>query len=156
MQNVDTDDWDKLDSVAAHTHAYLSKFGVCRVMDMAVQVIKDRKTNVAVAWIDGRIQALVERPSILKHCPAPTSVFTGRNDEIEGVALCVAGDADGRRVCVLYGLGGAGKSQLAFKVVEENRDYWARVIYVNASSKEAVEDTLRNLAIEKGIGHLTQ
>ncbi|KAL5636635.1 hypothetical protein ACGC1H_000556 [Rhizoctonia solani] len=152
MQNVDTDNWEKLDDVTAHTRAYLNKFDVKRTMSLAVQAIKDRDVTVAVAWIDGRI-APIARSIILKQCPAPTPVFTGWDDEIEGAGLCVAGNSDERRVCVLYGLGGAGKSQLAFKVVEKNRDYWARVIYINATCKEAIEDTLRDLAIEKGIGH---
>ncbi|CAE6518485.1 unnamed protein product [Rhizoctonia solani] len=153
MQNVDSDDWDKLDVVAAHTGAYLRKSDVSRVMNLVVQAIKDRKTTVAVAWIDGRIPVLTEPPISLKRCPAPTSVFTGRDDEIEGAGLCMAGGVDERRVCVLYGLGGAGKSQLAFKVVEKNRDYWARILYINASSKDAIEDALRSLAIAKEIGH---
>ncbi|CAE6520462.1 unnamed protein product [Rhizoctonia solani] len=135
MQNVDTDDWEKLGDVIAHTHAYLSKFDVGRIMSLVVQAIEDRKLTVAVAWI-------------------ATSVFTGWDDEIEGAGLCVAGDSDERRVCVLYGLGGAGKSQLAFKTVEKNRNYWAWVIYINATSKEAIEDTLRDLAIKKGIADL--
>ncbi|CAE6511106.1 unnamed protein product, partial [Rhizoctonia solani] len=152
MQNVDTDDWEKLDDVAAHTHAYLSKFIVNRAMNLVVQAIKHREAMVAVAWIDGRIQIPIKRPITLKYCPAPISVFTGRDDEIERIGLCVAGGIDERRVCVLHGLGGAGKSQLAFKVVEKNRDYWTRVIYVNASSQETVEETLRALAIDKGVG----
>ncbi|KAH7343458.1 hypothetical protein B0J17DRAFT_764658 [Rhizoctonia solani] len=153
MQNVDTDDWEKLDGVLAHTYAYLGKSDVSRSMSSVARAIEDREPMFAVAWIDGRIQATIKPPAIIKYCPTPTPVFTGRNNEIEEVRLCVVGGTAERRVCVIYGLGGAGKSQLAFKAIETNRDYWEFVIYVNASSKDAVEDTLRTFAVVRKIGH---
>jgi len=33
-------------------------------------------------------------------------------------------DSACQRIFVLYGLGGAGKSQLAFKFIEESKDKW--------------------------------
>lgn len=102
---------------------------------------------------DGRIKApLVERAIAIKRCPASTSVYTGRENQIQQVGACIIGSSDERRVCVVHGLGGAGKTQLALKTIERNRDSWRHVLYVDASSKEAIESTLQDYAKAKKIG----
>lgn len=88
----------------------------------------------------------------LWRCPAPTDVFTGRKAEILQIGTCIVGCADERRVCVLHGLGGAGKTQLALKTIERHRDSWKHVVYIDASSKEAIETSLQGYAKSKGIG----
>lgn len=85
-------------------------------------------------------------------CPAPTPVFTGREAEILQIGTCIAGSADERRVCVVHGLGGAGKTQLALKAIERNLDRWTHVLYIDASSKEAIEISLQGYARAKEIG----
>lgn len=87
-----------------------------------------------------------------KRCPAPTTVFTGREGQIQQVGTCITGGSKERRVCVVHGLGGAGKTQLALKTIELNRDSWKHVLYVDASSKDAVETTMADFAKAKNIG----
>ena len=60
----------------------------------------------------------------LKTCPPPTIDFTGRADILSQLdeyfcASPTSFDLGKQRVFVLYGLGGAGKSQIAFKFVEQ-------------------------------------
>lgn len=95
---------------------------------------------------------LAERMPNIKRCPVPTSVYTGREDQIKQVGSCITGGADERRVCVVHGLGGAGKTQLALKTIERNRDHWKHVLYVDASSREAIMSTLQDFAEAKIIG----
>jgi hypothetical protein len=65
-----------------------------------------------------------KRKPVLKPCPSPTIVFTGRKDIISQLhqyftpSSTSAKPAKQRRF-VLYGLGGAGKTQIALKFVEE-------------------------------------
>src|ERR1700722_1873909 len=55
----------------------------------------------------------------LRSCPPPTPVFTGRQDILSQMHAYFSNDVGKRHVFVLHGLGGAGKSQIAFKFVEE-------------------------------------
>ena len=55
----------------------------------------------------------------LKRCPPPTPVFTGREDILAQMRTYFSNNLGKRHVFVLHGLGGAGKSQIAFKFVEE-------------------------------------
>ena len=60
----------------------------------------------------------------MKTCPPPTNVFTGRADILSQLDeyFCpspTSFDSEEQRVFVLYGLGGAGKSQIAFKFVKQ-------------------------------------
>jgi hypothetical protein len=60
-----------------------------------------------------------------KLCPAPSQVFTGRRDELDKMNSYFFGSGQHRqgkqKVFVLHGFGGAGKSQLAFKFVDEHQ-----------------------------------
>jgi len=54
-----------------------------------------------------------------KRCPPPSRVFTGRQDILSQMHKYFSTNPGKRHVFVLHGLGGAGKSQIAFKFVEE-------------------------------------
>jgi hypothetical protein len=95
---------------------------------------------------------LTEQSARVKRCPAPTAVFTGREAETGQIETCISGINGERRVCVVHGLGGAGKTQLALKAVERTRDKWTFIIYVDASSREVIEITLQDFAKAKEIG----
>ena len=54
------------------------------------------------------------RESNSRNCPPPSYVITGTN-----IRECFFNDLKKQHVFVLYGLGGAGKSQIAFRFVNE-------------------------------------
>ncbi|CAE6428382.1 unnamed protein product, partial [Rhizoctonia solani] len=151
IQDIEANDWEKLDNVNAHAQAYMKRFEVSRSMEWAVQAAHDRKAALAVQYIDGRAHRTME-PPIIKRCPIPTPYYTGRAKEIEDISACIASDPDQQQVCVIYGLGGSGKSQLAFKVIEKNHRRWDHILYVDAASSEMIESTLRDFARSKQLG----
>jgi hypothetical protein len=55
-------------------------------------------------------------------------------------------------VCVVHGLGGAGKTQVVLKTIEQTRDNCTHVLYVDASSEEATQSTLQDFAKARNIG----
>ena len=66
----------------------------------------------------GKVLGLAgERPK-LKHCPPAVQRFTGRYDILAQMRECFSNDSRNQRIFVLYGLGGAGKTQIALKFVE--------------------------------------
>ena len=58
-----------------------------------------------------------QRPE-LKRCPLSVHTFTGRSDIPKHMRECFSNDSQDQHVFVLYGLGGAGKTQVALKFVE--------------------------------------
>jgi hypothetical protein len=57
-----------------------------------------------------------------KLCPLPVPTFTGRQDILEKMCRYFDSDSEFQRVFVLYGLGGSGKSQIAFKFLQKSQD----------------------------------
>ena len=51
-----------------------------------------------------------------------------------------------QRRAVLYGLGGAGKTQIALKFAEEHRDQFESIFWINSSSIDTVEASFREIA----------
>lgn len=172
MQAVKLSEWEKLSQVMGDTRAYMRGARVSARLDEAVAAIRDRKAGIEADRIgteflghsrfleltrsfiaDGRIQpAIANQGTGYKACPAPTAVFTGREDTIDKITACIAkGDAQ-RCVFVLYGLGGSGKTQLALKTVQQTRHMWTDVVFVDATSHETATTTLAGFAKEKGVG----
>lgn len=89
----------------------------------------------------------------VKLCPAPTPVYTGYETRLSQIESCIADSNGERRVCVVRGLGGSGKTQLALKAIERTREKWNIVIYVDAGSREMIKNTLKGLAIDTKIGN---
>ena len=58
-----------------------------------------------------------QRPE-LKHCPPSVPTFTGRDDILAQMHKCFFNSPPNQHIFVLYGLGGAGKTQIALKFVE--------------------------------------
>jgi hypothetical protein len=53
---------------------------------------------------------------------------------------------------VVHGLGGAGKTQVVLKTIEHTRDNWTHVLYVDATSEEAIQGTFQDFAKAQNIG----
>jgi hypothetical protein len=116
--------------------------------------------------------------AVLKSCPSPTNVFTGRADNLRQLHKCFAPQPTSvkQRRFVLYGLGGGGKSQIAFKFVNECQvetkppqygslfclltfSSWAllytsfsEVFFIDASTIQTIDVDLKNIALAKEIG----
>ncbi|KAG8744215.1 hypothetical protein FRC10_010577 [Ceratobasidium sp. 414] len=92
----------------------------------------------------------------IKTCPAPTPVFTGRQGKLDQIKACISNGARERCVFVLHGLGGAGKTQLALKAVQDTWDMWADILFVDATSRETATRTLEAFAKERKVGQTHQ
>jgi len=54
-------------------------------------------------------------------CPLPVASFIGRKAILDKMRSYFDTECASQRIFVLHGLGGAGKSQLAFKFLEESK-----------------------------------
>ena len=64
----------------------------------------------------------VEQVEDRKLCPLPVASFTGRKGILDKMRRYFDSDGKLQRVFVLYGLGGSGKSQIAFKFLQESQE----------------------------------
>ncbi|CAE6435385.1 unnamed protein product [Rhizoctonia solani] len=164
LQGMDASSWERQDEVTAHTLAYLRRSEINQGIGCAIRSSMERLETISTGQIgglgttpamitDGHIlDHSAKQPTKFKSCPPPTPMYTGREMENTQLATCITGSTDERRVGVVYGLGGTGKTQLALNVVERTRDEWQHVLFVDASSKQTIEQTLKGFAILKGIG----
>ncbi|QRV95745.1 patatin-like phospholipase protein [Ceratobasidium sp. AG-Ba] len=153
VQTVRLSEWEKLRQVAADTQAYMRGARVGNSIDEVVSAIEERKPTIDARRINGEVQppAAIQPASGYIACPSPTPSFTGRQDIIDQITECISKGDTQRCVFVLYGLGGAGKTQLALKAVQQTRNLWTEVVFVDATSTETAESSLAGFAKEKGL-----
>ncbi|KAJ7690542.1 acyl transferase/acyl hydrolase/lysophospholipase [Mycena rosella] len=125
MQGLASQDWGKSSEVSAHTGAYLKTQDVKAKLSEAVKVL----LNPVIPVI----------PAYPKVCPAPSVRFTGRQDILRKMAEYFDADIGRRHIFLLHGLGGSGKSQIAFKFVEQSE----------LRSQQTLENDLITLALVK-------
>ncbi|KAJ7028282.1 P-loop containing nucleoside triphosphate hydrolase protein, partial [Mycena alexandri] len=65
-------------------------------------------------------------------------------------------DSGSQHIFVLYGLGGAGKTQIALKFIKESSAKYvlnfSDILLVDASTLETIDTALKNIAMSKGVG----
>ncbi|CUA76313.1 Nephrocystin-3 [Homo sapiens] [Rhizoctonia solani] len=155
MQNMKDGSWERLGEATQHAKAYLQKNRTGKHLEEAVHASTERRSAVSATHAAGQVSGVsgtAGRATSFKRCPAPTKFYTGRADENEQVIECITGGKGERRVCVVYGLGGVGKTQLVLNAIERTRDEWDQIIYVDASSTESIEKALKEFGEAKNIG----
>ncbi|KAJ7800408.1 P-loop containing nucleoside triphosphate hydrolase protein, partial [Mycena olivaceomarginata] len=81
--------------------------------------------------------------------PLPVSSFTGREDILQKMHLSFARNlGSAQHIFVLHGLGGSGKSQLAYKFLQESRANHrvSEVLYIDATTEQTIETDLETIA----------
>lgn len=84
----------------------------------------------------------------LKGVPVLNS-FVERDAEMARLAdmmLPSSTDKTRRKICVLHGLGGIGKTQLAIEFARKYRQKYSAVFWIDGSSKEKLKQNIANLA----------
>ncbi|KAJ7447402.1 hypothetical protein FB451DRAFT_1375609 [Mycena latifolia] len=138
MQALELEHWGKLDQVTAHTEAYLR-----------MEEVKPKLTGTIDILLNPVIHSS-HSPGYLKVCPPPAFHFTGREDILGAMKKYFNTDVGQRHILLLHGLGGAGKSQIAFKFVEQSATPESR------SSQQTIESDLSSIARVKGVGKTFQ
>ncbi|CAE6536804.1 unnamed protein product [Rhizoctonia solani] len=91
----------------------------CTILDALYATMAHPNLSKDIETREGALQRCqVRRASRFRKCPAPTPVYTGRKVEAKQIIGCILENGDEHPICVIYGLGGSGKTQLALKVVE--------------------------------------
>ncbi|KAG9112797.1 hypothetical protein FRC07_007865, partial [Ceratobasidium sp. 392] len=138
LQHIGLTSRGRFSEVAAHTYNYI------RAADQQL------KRAVSAFLADTAIipATRLKNVQLLRECPPPSSMFTGREDVLTLMHNPIFDHPHGRHIFILYGLGGAGKTQLALKFAEVSD-----VIYVDATPSTTIQSELKNTALAKKIGN---
>ncbi|KAJ7200488.1 hypothetical protein B0H12DRAFT_1225993 [Mycena haematopus] len=98
---------------------------------------------------------VVQASQVLNHCSPPSRIFHGRRTILDVMHQFFAQDTQKQKIYVLYGLGGAGKTQIALKFIEEWTGFTDRLL-VDASTTETIGTGLQNIATAKNSGNSLQ
>lgn len=82
-----------------------------------------------------------------------TGHFVDRDKEMKEIELSmIPGEAANRKVHVLYGLGGIGKTQLAIAYARKYQEKYSAIVWVNGSNQDTVLQTLAAFFQDSKIG----
>ncbi|KAJ7032996.1 acyl transferase/acyl hydrolase/lysophospholipase [Mycena alexandri] len=151
MQNIKLSEWEKLSNVEAHTAQYMRRKEVEKTLTLLVNVMGTHRGQLTIE------QLISPKPPIQstgymedrKHCPPPVLSFTGRNDILQKMYSYFDDDrGSAQHIFVLHGLGGAGKSQLAFKFVHDSQanHRFSEIFYIDATNEQTLEIDLQAVA----------
>jgi GTPase SAR1 family protein len=83
--------------------------------------------------------------------PNPSSLFVGQKDVLDKLQKIFINCGDGSKLmsrcsCLLWGTGGIGKTQICLKFIEEMTGRLSHVFWVDASSVESINMSLRGIS----------
>ncbi|KAL9611396.1 MAG: hypothetical protein Q9167_003937 [Letrouitia subvulpina] len=150
--SISLEEWKKISEVQVHTKAYLEEVDVSRSIDKVVQVLcranERPQSEVSLQSIclvgPASVSESTSRTSI-KYQPSSSNLFTGRDGFLNALEIFFVDQGPGqhlRREYLLYGMGGAGKTQIALK--------YNHVFWIDASNRDTVEQSYKNEAIKLG------
>ncbi|KAJ7049221.1 P-loop containing nucleoside triphosphate hydrolase protein, partial [Mycena amicta] len=95
----------------------------------------------------------LDKIQLIRNCPLPSEFFQGRKDFLQQLdGLFQRTEQKEQKVVLLYGLGGAGKTQIALKFIADSGTRFTDQFKINASSAETIEAGYQQLAIAKKLG----
>ncbi|KAJ7614804.1 hypothetical protein FB45DRAFT_1108929 [Roridomyces roridus] len=89
-------------------------------------------------------------------CPAPSRIFHGRQEILNGIHKFFTTDLKKQHICLLRGLGGSGKTQIALKYIEQSSVQFSDIFFIDASSHDTIGTSLENVAIVRNAGATQQ
>ncbi|KAG9123041.1 hypothetical protein FRC07_000316 [Ceratobasidium sp. 392] len=154
MESIGTIDWQKRLDGVAHARSYLRLSENDARMTEVAQVLAKAKARMPVTQLRGSTAEVSSADYFIKPCPLPSPLFTGRDTQLERIHRCLSSDEQKQCVCVLHGLGGVGKTQLAFKFAEvyKNEQVYQHIFYIDSTSKSTIDADLTQIALAKKAG----
>ena len=72
--------------------------------------------------------------------------FVGRKKELITIQEAFRGDGSQRKVVLLQGLGGIGKTQLAIASMKEHRDVYSAIFWLNGKNEDTLKQSFADVA----------
>ncbi|KAJ7494830.1 hypothetical protein B0H11DRAFT_2003542 [Mycena galericulata] len=88
----------------------------------------------------------------INNCPPPTRIFHGQQGVLDKMHKYFSQDLGKQHIFLLHGLGGAGKTQIALKFIQE-ASFFSDSFHVDTSTPQTISAGLKDIAIKKRIGN---
>ncbi|KAJ7765954.1 hypothetical protein DFH07DRAFT_938853 [Mycena maculata] len=99
--------------------------------------------------------ALAQVTESINNCPPPSRIFHGRRIILDRMHGYFDQNLGKQHIFLLYGLGGAGKTQIALKFIQESSQF-SDIFMVDASTTDTLDAALKNIAGTKNVGDTPQ
>ncbi|KAJ6545984.1 P-loop containing nucleoside triphosphate hydrolase protein, partial [Mycena vulgaris] len=120
--------------------------------------IIDLNMQAHKASSSGRLPDLSTAPSTqtITKCPPPSRIFHGRQNILDKIHQFFTQNLNNQHIFLLYGLGGAGKTQIALKFIEESSSCFTDIFLIDATTTETIDTGLKNIAMTRNSGTTAQ
>ncbi|KAJ7441908.1 hypothetical protein B0H11DRAFT_2204613 [Mycena galericulata] len=88
----------------------------------------------------------------INNCPPPSRLFQGRQAILNKMHGYFNQDTGNQHIFLLHGLGGAGKTQIAFKFIKQASTQFSDIFLIDTSTQDTVDTGLKNIAVTKNAG----
>ncbi|KAJ7343825.1 hypothetical protein DFH08DRAFT_781334 [Mycena albidolilacea] len=109
------------------------------VADMSLKINEIHATTISPSTVGDGVNHNTNS------CPPSSRIFYGRKIILDAMHQYFGQDTGKQHIYVLYGLGGAGKTQIALRFIEESSKFTVKIM-VDASTTETIDASLKNLA----------
>ncbi|KAF2837026.1 FabD/lysophospholipase-like protein [Patellaria atrata CBS 101060] len=155
---ISLEEWERMGELKQHTIAYMTETRVHKALNEVVErLCKPVSFGITLrdmcAIPDARVR-VVQKVQI-RAKPKPSPIFTGRKTVLgtmDNFFVPRTGGSFPRREFLLYGLGGAGKTQTALQFAQVYGERFERVFWIDASSTATTEQSYKEIGIENGLG----
>ncbi|KAG8708122.1 hypothetical protein FRC09_001430 [Ceratobasidium sp. 395] len=146
METIRAIDSEKRSDGVLHARSYLRLLENSTKITEIAHTLLVKQEAIPIGQLGGVVPAVSATNYTAKNCPPPSILFVGREAQLSRMERCLVNDTQERRVCVLHGLGGVGKTQLALKFVEIYGSKYEHIFYIDCTSSRTVEADLKNIA----------
>ncbi|KAJ7435004.1 hypothetical protein FB451DRAFT_1465790 [Mycena latifolia] len=120
------------------------------------------KIDVGLTKINADWELSVSDPPALlimqssTRCPCPSRIFHGRHRILDKMHKFFEQDLSQQHIFLLHGLGGAGKTRIALKFIQELSSRFSEMFLIDTSTPETIDTGLKNIAATKTAGSRVQ
>ncbi|PVF91977.1 FabD/lysophospholipase-like protein, partial [Serendipita vermifera] len=149
LEQLRFDDWSCVSSIRGCINAYLQAPAVTRAVDAASEKITKRIGSITV----GQLTRSTRIKHMAKPVPPVSPYYVVRRDEWEVMTShLVVNPEDKRKIFVITGMGGCGKTQMVAYFVEKHRRKYQNIFFIDATSAATIRGDLES-AIRSLDGH---
>ncbi|KAJ6547808.1 P-loop containing nucleoside triphosphate hydrolase protein [Mycena vulgaris] len=147
----------KLGSTADEIAGYRMRIQKLQSNFMLMATI-DTNLQVHKGFSTGRLPDSSATPATqsITKCPPPSRIFHGRQNILDKMHQFFTQDLNNQHIFLLYGLGGAGKTQISLKFIEECSSRFTDIFLIDASTTETIDTGLKNIAATRNAGSTAQ
>ncbi|KAJ7139309.1 hypothetical protein C8R44DRAFT_847374 [Mycena epipterygia] len=117
---------------------------------------KLKLTEVVKIILNPAIPVSVSMQKPVNNCAPPSRIFQGRQTILHQMHTFFTQTVGKQVIFVLHGLGGAGKTQIALKFIQESASNFTDIFFIDSSSLETIDAGLKNIATTKSVGESSQ